>query len=305
MWNINLIVLYCFSILLIAVSISNVVDAKQMHYIHWNRANPMFRLDNTDHIVDVNNGNLPWEYDQVNIICPVSKPGVKYPEKHVIYSVSREEFDSCRITNPKPKIVAICNQPHRLMYFTITFRSFTPTPGGLEFRPGQDYYFISTASREDLHRRVGGGCSTHNMKMIFKVANNRENTEDNMPHLNEPRLDVDEPNNNVDIDNNIETSTTSEEDTSSSTEQISLFRRYNDNRVSSMRGGEYIYYYHPRDLIELENNSIYQKKRNGRHRYENEVLKKQALKYTSSSNAISSINVYLVTFVIASLAMFR
>ena len=111
MWNINLIVLYCFSILLIAVSISNVVEAKQMHYIHWNRANPMFRLDNTDHIVDVNNGNLPWEYDQVNIICPVSKPGVKYPEKHVIYSVSREEFDSCRITNPKPKIVAICNQP--------------------------------------------------------------------------------------------------------------------------------------------------------------------------------------------------
>ena len=305
MWNINLIVLYCFSILLIALSISNVAEAKQMHYIHWNRANPMFRLDNTDHIVDVNNGNLPWEYDQVNIICPVSKPGVKYPEKHVIYSVSREEFDSCRITNPKPKIVAICNQPHRLMYFTITFRSFTPTPGGLEFRPGQDYYFISTASREDLHRRVGGGCSTHNMKMIFKVANNRENTEDNMPHLNEPRLDVDEPNNNVDIDNNIETSTTSEEDTSSSTEQISLFRRYNDNRVSSMRGGEYIYYYHPRDLIELENNSIYQKKRNGRHRYENEVLKKQALKYTSSSNAISSINVYLVTFVIASLAMFR
>ena len=305
MWNINLTVLYCFSILLIAVSISNVAEAKQMHYIHWNRANPMFRLDNTDHIVDVNNGNLPWEYDQVNIICPVSKPGVKYPEKHVIYSVSREEFDSCRITNPKPKIVAICNQPHRLMYFTITFRSFTPTPGGLEFRPGQDYYFISTASREDLHRRVGGGCSTHNMKMIFKVANNRENTEDNMPHLNEPRLDVDEPNNNVDIDNNIETSTTSEEDTSSSTEQISLFRRYNDNRVSSMRGGEYIYYYHPRDLIELENNSIYQKKRNGRHRYENEVLKKQALKYTSSSNAISSINVYLVTFVIASLAMLR
>ena len=305
MWNINLIVLYCFSILLIAVSISNVVEAKQMHYIHWNRANPMFRLDNTDHIVDVNNGNLPWEYDQVNIICPVSKPGVKYPEKHVIYSVSREEFDSCRITNPKPKIVAICNQPHRLMYFTITFRSFTPTPGGLEFRPGQDYYFISTASREDLHRRVGGGCSTHNMKMIFKVANNRENTEDNMPHLNEPRLDVDEPNNNVDIDNNIETSTTSEEDTSSSTEQISLFRRYNDNRVSSMRGGEYIYYYHPRDLIELENNSIYQKKRNGRHRYENEVLKKQALKYTSSSNAIFSINAYLVTFVIASLALLR
>merc|ERR1712156_216499 len=126
-----------------------------------------------------------------------------------------------------------------------------------------------------------------------------------MPHINEPRLDVDESNNNVDISNDIDTSTESEVDTSSTTEQISLFRRYNDNRVSSMRGGEYIYYYHPRDLIELENNSIYQKKRNSRSRYENEVLKKQALRLTSSSNAIFSINVYLVTFLVASLAMMR
>jgi len=304
MWNINSIVLYCFSILLIAVS-QTTVEAKKMHYIHWNRANPMFRLDNTDHIVDVNNGNLPWEYDQVNIICPVSKPGVKYPEKHVIYSVSREEFDSCRITNPKPKIVAICNQPHRLMYFTITFRSFTPTPGGLEFRPGQDYFFISTASREDLHRRVGGGCSTHNMKMIFKVANNRD-TANTLPPINKPREFPEETDNSVDIDNNIETSTgTSEESTSSRTDESPLFRRYNNHKVSSMRGGEYIYYYHPRDLIELENNSIYQKKRNSRSRYENEVLKKQALRLTSSSNSIGSMNMYLVTFVVTALVMFR
>ena len=305
MWNINLIVLYCFSILLIASTTR--VEAKKMHYIHWNRANPMFRLDNTDHIVDVNNGNLPWEYDQVNIICPVSKPGVQFPEKHVIYSVSREEFDSCRITNPKPKIVAICDQPHRLMYFTITFRSFTPTPGGLEFRPGQDYYFISTASRKDLHRRVGGGCLTHNMKMIFKVANNRDNT-NTLPPVNKPRVIAEEPNNSVDIDNEIETITSimNEESTTSTTEQVPLFRRYNNNRISSMRGGEYIYYYHPRDLIELENNSIYQKKRNSRiSRYENEVLKKQALKLTSGTNTIVSLNVYLVTFLVAAAAMLR
>jgi ephrin-B len=305
MWNINLIVLYCFSILLIAGTFSSTfVEAKKMHYIHWNRANPMFRLDNTDHIVDVNNGNLPWEYDQVNIICPVSKPGVQYPEKHVIYSVSREEFDSCRITNPKPKIVAICDQPHRLMYFTITFRSFTPTPGGLEFRPGQDYYFISTASRKDLHRRVGGGCSSHNMKMIFKVANNRDNA-NTLPPVNKPRIISEEPDNSVDIDNEIET-ITSLNDESSTTEQVPLFRRYNNNRISSMRGGEYIYYYHPRDLIELENNSIYQKKRNSRiSRYDNEVLKKQALKFTSGSNTIVSLNIYLVTFLVAALAMLR
>ena len=84
--------------------------------------------------------------------------------------MTKEEYDSCRITQPNPKIVALCNRPYELMYFTITFRSFTPTPGGLEFRPGQDYYFISTSSSNDLHRRVGGGCSANNMKVIFKVA---------------------------------------------------------------------------------------------------------------------------------------
>ena len=302
MWNINSIVLYCFSILLIAIS--STVDCKKMHYIHWNRANPMFRLDNTDHIVDVNNGNLPWEYDQVNIICPVSKPGVKYPEKHVIYSVSREEFDSCRITNPKPKIVAICNQPHRLMYFTITFRSFTPTPGGLEFRPGQDYYFISTASREDLHRRVGGGCSTHNMKMIFKVATNRDDS-NTLPPVNKPRIFPEVEDASMDVDNSVEGSTGINEGVST-TEQAPLFRRYNNNKVyPKSTGGEYIYYYHPRDLIELENNSIYQKKRNSRSRYENEVLKKQALRFTSSSTSISPMNVYIVTLFVSALTVLR
>merc|ERR1739844_404723 len=159
-----------------ALILSNVAqsESRKIHYIHWNRANPMFRLSNTDHIIDVNAGNEAWEYDQVNIICPVSKAESKLPERHVIYSVSREEFESCRITNPKPRIVAVCSKPHQLLYFTITFRSFSPTPGGLEFHPGQDYYFISTSSSEDLHRRVGGGCSTHNMKMIFKVSDDNK-----------------------------------------------------------------------------------------------------------------------------------
>uniref|UniRef100_T1KN04 Ephrin RBD domain-containing protein n=1 Tax=Tetranychus urticae TaxID=32264 RepID=T1KN04_TETUR len=87
-------------------------------------------------------------------------------------TVSKEEYDSCRITNSNPRIIAICDKPHQLKYFTITFRSFTPQPGGLEFKPGQDYYFISTSTgkREGLDRRLGGRCSTHHMKVIFKVC---------------------------------------------------------------------------------------------------------------------------------------
>lgn len=147
-------------------------NSTKMHYIHWNTSNPIFRIDNTDHIIDVNKGNIPFEYDQVNIICPVYNKDTsdEEAEKYIIYNVSKEEYDTCRITNPSPRVIAVCDKPYKLMYFTITFRSFTPQPGGLEFRPGQDYYFISTSSKDDLHRRIGGRCSTHHMKVVFKVC---------------------------------------------------------------------------------------------------------------------------------------
>lgn len=166
---------YSSILLFILVRFQSIDAARKSHYVHWNTSNPIFRIDNTDHIIDVNRGNQPWEYDQVNIICPyyhhaAAKDDI---ERYIIYSVSKDEYDSCRISSPNPRVIAQCMQPHELMYFTITFRSFTPTPGGMEFKPGKDYYFISTSSNEDLHRRVGGKCSTHNMKVQFKVADNQ------------------------------------------------------------------------------------------------------------------------------------
>ena len=43
-------------------------------------------------------------------------------------------------------------------------------PGALEYKPGKDYHFISTSSKDDLHRRIGGMCRTNNMKIVFKVG---------------------------------------------------------------------------------------------------------------------------------------
>jgi len=156
--------------LLILCTVISANFASKVRNVYWNTTTAS--LQEEPSIVTVNEGNLPWEYDQVNIICPVYKPGTRQGEQHIIYSVEKEEFDTCRVTSPRPRIVAICNRPQTFMYFTITFRSFTPTPGGLEFRPGQDYYFISTSNTKDIHRRVGGWCASHNMKMIFKVAAN-------------------------------------------------------------------------------------------------------------------------------------
>jgi len=248
------------------INLAPVLATRKIHYIHWNKANPMFRLDNTDHIIDVNAGNLPGEYDQVNIICPVSKTDVSSPERHVIYSVSREEFDSCRITNPKPRIVAVCSKPYQLLYFTITFRSFSPTPGGLEFYPGQDYYFISTSSSEDLHRRVGGGCSTNNMRMIFKVSN-------------DPISDLETP------WKPSTTSTTTKRPLVQFKSEVPRHREY--------------YVYHPRDLIQKRPNRYkkgqkfyYQKNR------ENDVWKNEALRYTSSSTTVSLHSLSMIIFTI-------
>lgn len=69
-----------------------------------------------------------------------------------------------RLTSLPPPCLAV--------YFTITFRSFTPQPGGLEFKPGQDYYFVSTSSGSPrgVNQKFGGRCATHNMKVVFKVS---------------------------------------------------------------------------------------------------------------------------------------
>ncbi|CRL07580.1 CLUMA_CG020545, isoform A [Clunio marinus] len=157
-----------------------------------------FRIDNNDHVIDVNKGNLQFEYDQVHIICPYYEPGTNEneTEKYIIYNVSKVEYETCRITNPNPRIIAICDKPFNTTLVTISFRPFTPQPGGLEFKPGNDYYFISTSSRDDLHRRIGGRCSSSNTKVIFKVFGGNDaaktTTEPPSPISNDrpPRIDT-------------------------------------------------------------------------------------------------------------------
>ncbi|XP_012055056.1 PREDICTED: uncharacterized protein LOC105618124 [Atta cephalotes] len=166
-----------FLVCLQTVLLSTVSNCAKTISMYWNTTNSIFRIDNTDHIIDVNKNNAMFEYDQVNIICPVYPPDTYVDddaEKYIIYNVSKEEYETCRITNPSPRVIAVCDKPRKTMYFTITFRPFTPQPGGLEFLPGHDYYFISTSSKDDLHRRIGGRCTSHNMKVVFKVCCSNE-----------------------------------------------------------------------------------------------------------------------------------
>ncbi|KAH9417754.1 Ephrin-B2a [Dermatophagoides pteronyssinus] len=52
------------------------------------RYSKRFRIDNTDHIIDVNRGNAAFEYDQINIICPMYSKGTREDdiETYIIYN---------------------------------------------------------------------------------------------------------------------------------------------------------------------------------------------------------------------------
>lgn len=255
-------------------SVTSVIATKT-HKVYWNTTNPIFRIDNTDHIVDVNQGNLPWEYDQLNIICPQNSR-----EQHVIYSVSREEFDSCRVTSPRPKIVAICNKPETFMYFTITFRSFSPTPGGMEFKPGQTYYLISTSTTRDIHRRVGGFCSSHNMKMIFNVAEKEE-----QPSVNRNKQMI----YNSPLYTALQTSSRRPATTTTTT-QIPIY--YYKSRTPAVHTSDYIYYYSPRDLVQLKLAAKRHSKHGMHDNSENETFR--AARLTSASVSISTASCVLM-----------
>ena len=86
-------------------------------------------------------------------------------ERHVIYNVNKEEYDTCRILSDSPRIIGFCTEPTRERLFTISFRSFSPMPKSIEYERGKSYYFISTSSPGNLLTRQGGYCTHNNMKV--------------------------------------------------------------------------------------------------------------------------------------------
>jgi len=137
--------------------------------IYWNSTNTLFS-SSQEPSIDVNSdlsATSARQFDQINLICP---SGRRNRETHIIYSVTRDEFESCEVKSTTPTIVAVCDQPTNFLYFTITFRYFTPSPRQLEFKPGETYYFISTSSAGNLNARRGGYCQHNNMRMQFRIG---------------------------------------------------------------------------------------------------------------------------------------
>ena len=185
----------------------------------WTRTNPAFisPAAGPPHSLEL----TVKEFDQLHLRCPEDEE-----EEHIIYKVSKAEYLGCRVANPRPEIVMLCGKKSRevpLRLRTITFRRFSPTPGGLEFPPSTSHYFISTASSSNLYQRVGGGCTSHNMRLVIHVEPTERSTSTSFPPL-PPRFQK------------------KVEETGPS-----LFK---DQRPS-VPSSQFLYYYSPRDLLRL------------------------------------------------------
>ena len=77
-------------ILLVVLTITEMVHIMSKT-VHWSKSNPIFRLDNTHNVIDLY-PQVSRTLDQVHLVGPKAK------EEHVIYSVSKEDFDVCHIT---------------------------------------------------------------------------------------------------------------------------------------------------------------------------------------------------------------
>lgn len=125
----------------------------------------------------------------MDLICPRFDDGLNHDSKmfHRIYEVSKDAFQNC--DSSKGKRLIDCNKPQQEKKYTVLFQDTNPSPYGLEFLPGETYFYISTSSglEEEMENRRGGGCQMNNMKIAIRVeeAGNLEYEDENLPAFNE------------------------------------------------------------------------------------------------------------------------
>uniref|UniRef100_A0A914UH54 Ephrin RBD domain-containing protein n=1 Tax=Plectus sambesii TaxID=2011161 RepID=A0A914UH54_9BILA len=93
-------------------------------------------------------------------------------EASIIHRVDRTHADLCELPKDRQSTtVGDCRRPGDTIL--VTFRAYSPVPGGLEFHVDKEYFFITTSTGENtesgLLNPAGGLCSSRNMKLRFTV----------------------------------------------------------------------------------------------------------------------------------------
>ncbi|XP_029684456.1 ephrin-A2 [Takifugu rubripes] len=110
------------------------------HAVHWNSSNPRFFRGDYTVEVSIN--------DYLDIYCPHyegAEPAVVM-EHYVLYMVNYDGYTTCDHRRRGFKRWE-CNRPQSAggpLRFSEKFQLFTPFSLGFEFRPGHEYYYISS-----------------------------------------------------------------------------------------------------------------------------------------------------------------
>ncbi|XP_006002207.2 ephrin-A4 [Latimeria chalumnae] len=118
------------------------------HAVYWNSTNPRFL--NEDYMVQVHIN------DYLDIFCPHYE--VEVPEgrteEFTLYMVGYDEYVGCYDT-PQAFKRWECNKPfapYGPIRFSEKIQRFTPFSLGVEFRPGNDYYYVSIPNEDSRGR---------------------------------------------------------------------------------------------------------------------------------------------------------
>ncbi|KAE8291813.1 Ephrin-A5b AL-1 EPH-related receptor tyrosine kinase ligand 7 [Larimichthys crocea] len=113
--------------------------------VFWNRTNSRFHSG--DYHIDV------CINDYLDVYCPHYEDTVpeERTERYVLYMVNYDGYSTCDHTAKGFKRWE-CNRPHSPngpLKFSEKFQLFTPFSLGFEFRPGREYYYISSTIAEN------------------------------------------------------------------------------------------------------------------------------------------------------------
>ncbi|KAM6105278.1 ephrin-A5 isoform 2-T2 [Pterocles gutturalis] len=129
--------------------------------VYWNSSNPRFQRG--DYHIDV------CINDYLDVFCPHYEDSVPEDktERYILYMVNFDGYSSCDHTSKGFKRWE-CNRPHSPngpLKFSEKFQLFTPFSLGFEFRPGREYFYISSVIPDNGRR------SCLKLKVFVRPAN--------------------------------------------------------------------------------------------------------------------------------------
>lgn len=129
--------------------------------VFWNQTNTKFHRG--DYHIDV------CINDYLDVYCPHYEPTVpeEWAERYVLYMVNYDGYSTCDHTAKGFKRWE-CNRPYSPngpLKFSEKFQLFTPFSLGFEFRPGREYYYISSKITQ------GGRKTCLKLKVFVRPSN--------------------------------------------------------------------------------------------------------------------------------------